>query len=185
MGQRMPDVPIVYGDDCVAVWPAGKTPKYLYLRPLLIETCPGAPKLAPNGRVFTLTQHPTAACVFSYDSADWDVSADLNAIPDKTSILINSKAPVETYFGEQHPETIEEGKVYHNNYVGCPVGRGGFNGIIAITWTPQATELLENIVIEKGTDLFMELFPLPDGKLVYKFCRLQDATNVKILFEPD
>ncbi|GAH76571.1 unnamed protein product, partial [marine sediment metagenome] len=33
-------------------------------------------------------------------------------------------------------------------------------------------------------DLFMELRPLPDGKLVYKFCRLRDATNIKILFEP-
>ncbi|GAI90859.1 unnamed protein product, partial [marine sediment metagenome] len=32
MGQPMPDVPIEYGNDCLARFPAGKTPKYLYAR---------------------------------------------------------------------------------------------------------------------------------------------------------
>lgn len=185
MGQRMPDIPIEYGDDCGFIWPAGETPKFLYIRFAGIEKCAAATKQSPNDRAFKLEQVEFFPCYFRYDSAEWGIGVDVNAGPNPTDILLMSKGPIEAYFSEQHPQKIVEGRVYHNDYGACPLGRGGKDGICVITWTPQATILLEAINLYKGPDLFMELWPLEDGKLVYKFCRLKDATNIKILYEPE
>lgn len=180
----MPDEPIIYGDDCLACFDAGETPKYLYVRFSGIVQCPAGPSIPPNDRVFKLTQNAEAACYYRYDSADWGIGVDLNAAPNPTDILLMSGDELWSYFSRQDPDKIEEGKVYSNDYVGCPAWRGGKDGICVITWSPQATEVLASINMAKGNNLFMELFPKADGKLVYKFCRLQDATNVAILYEP-
>lgn len=183
MGQRMPDEPIEYGDQDCTIWDPDETPKYLYIRFSLIEKCPAAAEMPPNDRCFKLTQVIDHPCYYRFDDATWGIGVDLNAAPDPTDILLMDKAGPEAYFSEDHPQVIVEGRVYHNDYAACPLGRGGKNGICVITWSPQATKLLEDIVIGKGDDLFMELRPLANGNLVYKFCRIAESTNIKILFE--
>lgn len=37
--------------------------------------------------------------------------------------------------------------------------------------------------MEIANDLFMEMRPLEDGNRVYKFCKLEDATNIAILYD--
>lgn len=188
MGQRMADKPIVYGDDCLAAFDAGKTPKYLYARFSQIVQCPDLPPgpnfIPPNDRVFKLTQDEGVPCRWAYESSPWYVEFDVYSGPVRTVLYIRNMLSGTWYFSANETGPPDEGIVYNNTYFTCTTLVWGTGGIATVTWTPQATDLLASLNMAKANDLFMELFPRDDGKLVYKFCRLQDATNVKILFEP-
>lgn len=188
MGQRMRDVPIVYGNDCLRGWDAGKTPKYIYLRFSLIVKCPDwdevVYQIPPNDRVFKLTQDETHSCLWEVTTTGWHVILDLQFDYPNTIVWLEYMPTGGVYFFDVVPLPFDEGVVYHNKNLDCEQGRPSYSGIAVLTYTPQATDLLKAINITKGDDLFMELFPLDDGKLVYKFCRIAESTNIKILFEP-
>lgn len=184
MGQPMPDEPHKYGNDCLLKFDAGKTPKYLYARFSKIETCPLAPAIAPNDRTFTLTQHASIPCLWEHNGPIWLVSFEFILVSVLSRLWLKHIATGSEYFLQDEPGYIDEGFVFHNGYVACAGVRQGIKGLGVVTWTQQATELLEKINMQRAADLFMELRPRADGKLVYKFCRLQDATNISILFEP-
>lgn len=188
MGQPMPKVEIEYGVDCLAGWDAGKTPKYLYARFSKIVQCPDLPAgkayIPPNDHAFTLTQVEDVPCRWVYERSPWYVQFTVSPDPAEATFYIRNMLSGTWYFSARPSCPPGEGEVYHSTYFTCTTYVWGIEGIGVVTWTPQATELLKSINMEKAADLFMELFPLPDGKLVYKFCRLQDATNISILFEP-
>ncbi len=184
MGQRMPDEPIEYGDNCAAGWTPGLTPKYVHARFAGIEKCPDPNLIPPNDRSFKLTQEEFAPCDWWYESGAWRVEFMVAAAPDFVWLTLTDHEAGVTHFEAVIPGPPVDGHVYHNENLVCGGALGGINGIAVVTWTPQATQLLKDINLTKGKDLFMELFPKPDGNLVYKFCRLQDATNIKVLFEP-
>ena len=188
MGQRMPDEPIEYGTDCLACFPADKTPKFVYVRFALVEICPGIldPNCItpPNDRLFKLAQVNGYPCQFRYDTDPWHIFWTFSAgSPAKSSIHLRDWSDA-VYFAALPDACLPEGTVIHNDLVGCVLHDCARAGIAVVTWTPQATALLEAINMAKGERLFMELFPLDNGKLVYKFCRLKESTNIKILFEP-
>jgi len=188
MGQRMPDKPIDYGTNCVDCFDTDKTPKFVYVRFSLIEICPGEldPNCItpPNDRLFKLEQVDGYPCQFRYDTEPWHIFWTFSAgAPAKSSIHLRDWSD-SIYFAALPAACLDEGTVIHNDLVGCVLHDCAHGGICCVTWTPQATELLEAINLKKAYDLFMELFPLEDGNLVYKFCRLKDSTNIKILFEP-
>ncbi len=185
MGQRMPDVPIEYGSDCLLKFNAGETPMYLYARFSKLEKCPAAVSTPPNDRMFKLTQAPGAPCLWAYDTATWYIWMEFIAFPVSTRLHILHRPSGDNYFTNQVMAYIDEGHVFTNEYNACGLQVGAIGGIGVVTWNPQATKLLKDINMKKAADLFMELRPLVNGKLVYKFCRLQDATNISILFEPD
>jgi len=189
MGQRMPDEPIIYGDDCALGWPADETPKYVYARFSGLVKCPDNPptffSTPPNDRVFKLTQLEGQPCKWRYTSSTWVVDYQLTAGPLTTHLFLTNADDLSAYFLDQPTPIQKEGYVFHNQYVACPGFLGAHLGIAVVTWSPQATDILKAINIAKSESLFMELFPRDDGKLVYKFCRLQDSINIKILFEPD
>ncbi len=180
----MPDEPIEYGDDCLTGWAAGKTPKYVYARFSLVETCPGASLISPNDRVFKIPQEEFAPCEWFYDNTVWRVEFQIAAAPDFVHLTLTDVEAGVTHFEATVAGTPDEGHVYVNENVACDIAHEGKNGIAAVTWTPQATQLLEDINITKGDDLFLELWPLANGKLVYKFCRIDESTNIKILLDP-
>ncbi len=184
MGQPMPDVPIEYGDDCLAGWPPSETPKYVYARFSKIEKCPDPMLIPPNDQVFKLTQDEFNPCDWFYQGSVWRVEFQVAADPDFVWLWLMDPETNIPYFEETPAGPPIEGHVFHNEIIACDAFHGGKNGIAVVTWTPQATDILKLINMEKAADLFMELRPREDGKLVYKFCRLQDATNIKILFEP-
>lgn len=188
MGQPMPDVPHVYGVDCLAGWDAGETPMYLYARFSLIIQCPqwNGPEhtTPPNDRMFKMEQVDGIPCRWEYFGTKWFIQLTVAVDPLRVDFFLVNNDDGATYFGDSPLGHIVEGYVYHNDITFCEPFYGGAEGIAVVTWTHQATELLEAINMQRGNDLFMELFPLPDGKLVYKFCNLRDTTNIKILFEP-
>lgn len=180
----MEDKPIDYGDDCLTGWAAGKTPKYVYARFSGIETCPGASLISPNGRVFKIPQEEFIPCEWFYDDTVWRVEFQVAAAPNFVHLILTDVDAGVTHFEASVAMVPDEGHVYVNENVACDLAHEGKNGIAVVTWTPQATALLESINMTKGADLFMELFPLANGKLVYKFCRIAESTNIKILYEP-
>jgi len=188
MGQRMPDKPILYGDDCNIAFDPGETPLHVYARFIGMIPCPDNPPTffatPPNDRTFNLTQDIAVPCRWSISTGPWDVVFWMTPAPLRTTLTIQNNDDMGNYFTGQPLGIKGEGFVIANEILACQPWTGSHLGIGVITWTPQATEILEAINMEKGEDLFMELFPLEDGKLVYKFCRLKDATNIKILFQP-
>ncbi len=184
----MPDEPILYGDDCLLGWAAGKTPKFIYVRFSKVYKCPDDPPTSyavpPNDRAFKLEQLVGHPCNWKYTGTNWQVIFAVTAPGPRMGIRLEHFPDGIVYFENSPVIGVDEGTVYNNRLIICGPIQGGFSGIAVVTWTPQATALLEAINLSKAQDLFMELRPLEDGKLVYKFCRLQDATNIKILFEP-
>lgn len=188
MGQRMPDRPHASGDDCLC-WAPGETPAYVYIRFSGIINCDPLPspncKIPPNDHKFTLTQDAISPCYYKYESPDWLVYAHLAwGVPIQTRIQLQDSG-FRMYFLSLDPSCLPEGSVVFNTLFCAPFGACAHGGMAVITWTHQATELLEAINMQKEYGLFMELFPLVDGNLIYKFCRKRDATNVLIELEPD
>ncbi|GAH22875.1 unnamed protein product, partial [marine sediment metagenome] len=188
MGQPMPDVPIEYGNDCLARFPAGKTPKYLYARFSQVVRCdPHTPPVChtpPNDVVFKLTQDAVSPCVFMYDQSGWIVTFYFAFDSPPVTYVQLQDALGYLYFSDFVPTPVDEGYVFHNDLTRCEAMECAHGGIAIVTWTDHATDILKAINMSKANDLFMEVFPTDDDKLVYKFCKLKDATNIKILFEP-
>lgn len=184
----MPDEPIAYGDDCASCFAAGKTPEFVYVRFITIVGCdragPPPQKIPPNDRLFKLPQHPTIPCEWYYNQSGWEVEyrAFFPATGGSYLDLYDENGML--YFRDHRDACEPEGTVFHNEILDCLGADYGSGGIAVVTWSPQATQLLEDLNIVKSADLFMELFPRPDGKLVYKFCRIAESSNIKILLEP-
>jgi len=188
MGQRMPPGPIEYGDDCLHCFAAGKTPKYVWARFSQILQCPDVPPkicgIPPNDRVWKLTQDAVLPCWYQLVTGGWILDythrSPVTHLAELSVIDPNGR----DIFYKNMPACQSEGTLFHNAWIDCIGWNCGHLGFGIVTWTEHATAILELINMEKAQDLFMELHPRADGKLVYKFCRLEDATNIKILFEP-
>lgn len=189
MGHRMKDEPHVYGNDCLIGFPGGETPMYIWVRFSSIVVCdywpPETYGTPPNGRVFKLTQDATYACLWEYAGAEWHVILDLQFDPPNANLWLEYVPDGWPYFLDTVDTPLDEGTVYNNHLDNCAGPTGAITGIATVTWTQEATNLLEALNMQRAYDLFMELHPLIDGNKVYKFCRLGDATNIAIEFEPD
>lgn len=189
MGQRMPLVPHIYGNDCIRGFPAGKTPKYIYARFSLMVKCPDAPPIfypiPPNDRVFKLTQDPEDACWWWYRIDPWYVGFEYRSFPNRTIFVLLHEPLPAWYFHIVEPLITDEGHVFHTDLDECLWDVGATGGIATVTWIHEATDILESINMQRADDLFMEMRPLENDNKVYKFCRRRDATNISILFQPD
>jgi len=184
----MPPVPIEYGDDCGVCFASGETPEFVYIRFGLMEACnpvivPPC-RTAPNDRPFKLTQVNGIPCQYRYDIDPWHVFWSFKVGGPPLGALQLRDWLNRIYFAAIPAQCLAEGTVIHNDIFGWVGNACVANGIAVVTWNPQATKLLADINMKKARALFMELRPIVDGKLVYKFCRLQDITNISILFEP-
>lgn len=189
MGQRQNQDEIVYGDYCGFISPPEKTPKYIYVRFSNVVKCTYYPGIEletpPNDRVFKLTQDTDYACWWVGDIADWHLVVDLQFNPGKVIIWLTYLPTARVYFYSLTDSPLKESYVYHNIYDDCPGGDVAVGGFAVITWRLECLALMKALNIKTEKDLFMELHPLCDGNLVFKFCRLKDATNIAIKLEPD
>ena len=188
MGQRMPDIPIEYGSDCLDCFPAGETPKYLYVRFAEIEKCSNAWCVGfpppPNDRCFKLIQQPGTPCLWTYPGSDWQIQYYAKIVPPTNSRLTVDSLPIQrNYFRGWTPAFVICQQFFQNQNT-CVLNTCGVGGQAIITSSKEASDILESINLSKSSDLFLELFPLSGAKLVFKFCKLQDSTNIAILFEP-
>lgn len=185
MGQRQDKEEIVYGDDCLLMFDPDKTPKHIYARFSNIKTCPGAPAAAPNDRTFKLTQVPGSPCFWVHDIGDWYVSFHYFE-PEKISRLFIRYEPThDRFFWDTIEEYVGEGYTFYNEYNECVGVQMGIGGTAVLTWKLESLKVMRLLNIKPQHDLFMEMRPLVDDNRVYKFCRLEDATNIAIEYEPD
>lgn len=188
MGQRHKDE-IVYGDDCLTCFEEGKTPKYVYARFSRVKKCDifeceGYPS-PPNDRVFKLTQVEGHPCRWVYESDDWKVSYYAVMPPTFGAQLVVLQKPdwISYFYGWTYPG--DECETFFKNKNTCAEGECGIGGNGIITWRLESIAILKSLNIKAMSDIFMEMRPLVDGNRVYKYCRLQDGTNIAIEFEPD
>lgn len=196
MGHREDKDVIVYGDDCnkgevlaKPLWANGETPKYVYVRFSGIQRCEtprcvGVP-LAPNDRVFKLTQTVPDSCLWMH-LGDWEVTWSLLAgLPQHVFFDLFWRPWMAHYFYADY-ETDGDNARFTHNQVGCgDANTCGYGGVATVEFGKESMEIRESLNIAASDKLFMEMHPLVDGNRVYKYCRLRDATNIKIEFEPD
>lgn len=196
MGQRTDDPEFEFGANCglgtglaAPLWLINETPKLVYARFSMIEKCDidsciGRP-IPPNDRVFTLEQTPGDPCWWAYHG-DWDVAWLLRfAPPTFAQFVLHHPASDRTYFYDDFNANDRDPRFTHNTLTCTPWFDCGFNGVCCIRWGPEAKKILEDLNITYEYDRFMELWPRDDGKMVYKFCRIKESTNIKILFDPN
>ncbi len=187
MGQRQNQSDIVYGEDCLAGFDAGKTPKYVYARFADVVKCTigvvPEPPIPPNDKAFKLTQTEGNACLWTYFSDVWNIWFEVLADPLRTTLALYFSDYIYFYFGDLADVPPEEGFIYANDIDTCDTGAGAKDGIAVVTWRLLSLTVLGLINIETANDLFLELFPVVGDHLIFKYCKLQDGTNVKILYE--
>ena len=195
MGQRQDSPDYDFGPDCNRVeqlvyplWGDGETPKYVYMRFSLLEKCT---KIAcdphphpPNDRVFRLTQEPGDSCWWAYHG-DWEVAWQFRpGLPKTVEFRLNLPFPALWYFDHMFNPDVFDSRFAFNHLNCLTPSVCAHGGFACVRWGPEAETILSGLNMTYESDLFMELWPLVDGKIVYKFCRLEDATNIKILFDP-
>ncbi len=196
MGQRMDEPDIVYGYDCTLgegfdppLWEHGKTPKYVYARFSNVkkctkEICVPYPS-PPNDRVFKLEQWSVNHCYWIYDS-EWWLRWRLHLPYPINSQLTLTKGVVGPHYFDQtfHPNAVPAW-CFHNE-LDCELpGVCGYDGIGIITWGIKARAILKDLNIGLDYKLFMEMRPIENCMQVFKFCRVQDGTNIAIKYDPD
>ncbi len=195
MGQRMDKPDIVYGNRCTLgeqlaapLWLPGETPKYVYMRFSEIklcdtERCEGYP-VPPNDRVFKLTQSDVDACFWNY-VGDWAVEWQLRQVVGTWVSFGLYYPPGMAWYFQDDFKTQGDGARNGFNRCTCePFNMCGVGGIAVVSWQLEAMAILNSLNMKALSDIFMEMRPLVDGNRVYKFCRLKDATNIAIEYEP-
>lgn len=167
---------------------AGEAPKYLYARFSELIKCPDIPprfyKIPPNDRVFKLTQSDINPCLWRYEDDTWITYVIVLPPPGKAEFHLIDKPLNYAYFIKTIEIPLEEGEVHHNEARAC-IWNAAHLGTGVVTWRLESIKILADLNIETANDLFMEMRPLVDGNKVYKYCRLQDATNIAIEYESD
>lgn len=188
MGQRQDKDEIVYGDDCLTCFEEGETPKYVYARFSNVRKCVefeciGMPS-PPNDRAFKLTQMVDHPCWWRFEDDDWRVTYyAVNPPTYGAQLVVLQKPDWISYFnGTTLPGS--ECETFFDNENTCAEGECGSGGIGLVTWRLESLGIMDSLNIKTQNDLFMEMRPLADGKRVYKYCKLKDATNIAIKYEP-
>lgn len=184
MGQRQDKTEIEYGANCIGGFPVNETPKYLYARFSGLTKCPDPMRIPPNDHVFKLTQEEMFPCEWAYKSTSWEVWFQVALAPNFVFFWLIDPETNVVYFEETPPGLPDEGHTYLNDIDTCDAFHGATGGIATVTWRIETISLMDLINMKIADDVFMEMRPLVDGNRVYKYCRLKDGTNVKILYEP-
>lgn len=166
-----------FGDDCLACWPAGKTPRYVKLFLAGIQRgddwvpANGQP---PNG-YWDLEQSDVDPCNFfnmheGFPAIAWRPSAFLE------QLNVVAEGPASAFWARLQP--------------GCrrwyfPLAQGPehthFWGGTAFFSTPQIlSDVIESVTPLFDPDPRMECFPMEDEKVAVRYAGKRDATNVMI-----
>lgn len=194
MGQRMESPDYEFGDDCnlgevlaAPLWLDGETPRFIYMRFSQIQLCDipacvGNP-LPPNDRVFKLEQNAIDKCLWEYD-IDFYIYWRLFSVPPTwTEFDLYHRPTNKHYFTADRDANASDPRFALNEASCVNPNTCGSGGQACVRWGPEAETVLENLNMTYERDLFMELWPLDDGRMVYKFCKRSELTNVKILYD--
>lgn len=185
MGQ--PTEPFEYGEDCLCCWPEGETPSKVYISFEGLESCDKAPGVIPlpfNG-VVAVPQSEEENCNFDRDFDGFHFTW-------ASCLGLRSTCRQLWYYEEMfHDVKHADCKIYFENVLNC-IGEhihaeGGNATIMFHTGTNDHSigSLLNAINMEPDPKTKFEFWPAKEGRIMVRFARKKDATNILILVEPE
>lgn len=174
-----------YGDDCAACFPAGETPLQLYARFSGMSKCPGmggAPD-PPNLKIFVLTQHALAPCVWSGTDGVFDVFWRANWGGGAGHSHLNLRVELWGDYFDTIPGDIDSCTMAFSNQSVCNGGVAATGGAGAVYTTLEAAAAGQAMNIQASDRLNVEVFPVDGDHTVFKYCHKPSSTNIKIKYE--
>ncbi len=176
---------IEYGNDCLictGLFPAGKTPKYIYIVFEGIEKCEGAFHDPPNGQKFVLEQHPLDHCTW-YNSSHPSIYIIVSFTELWTLVEANFLDPPDEFFNslETASPCVKESI---SNATDCE-GWSYFNGTAKLFW--EADGIPYQIAVTMGftnqSEVLSDRLECGIDHEVIKLCRRCDKTNCLFLVD--
>ncbi len=180
-------VATAYGDNCLCCWDAGETPLSVYISFGEIEHCQlGDPvPAAPINDSFEIPQDPGDPCVWLDSIGPWHFRWE--ACWGGDSNCFQTWQIWDCFQGNQNFNCAN----YFDNILGCGAAFvSGTHGHAAIVYNTGPTDhsigsLLAAINMEPHAETKFEFWPASEEKIVVRFARKSDATNILILVEPE
>lgn len=175
--------PVEYGDDCLACYPADKTPLKLWASVTGImpgELEPVGGWHCPNG-LYLLTQSDVRAC--TWKSLSWPEVCSLILDSPWATFGLQDKNGRQAFYKQyfeacvfDFPNAMD---IWDDNYY---YGGGVSIRPVSSDESTDIISVMELLNIEPGSKALAEFFPVSDSETVYKYCRKSGKTNIKIKF---
>lgn len=182
------DVPVIeYGPDCnrcPVQFPAGETPRFVYVYFDGIVDCGRSHHPAPNGQTFVLEQIPPNPCNWYSDGDIWKVDWLPNRIGAGDSLLTLLDHHGAAFFSGSELKCPSDPAIMQNDMHACAGFFAGSEGLALVTRHQQVIALVVQFGLEAGIHLMWEVFHHPDGGIVHKFADLHQRTNIRFKLEP-
>lgn len=170
------------GDDCLLIYPAGETPKYLLAVFTQIEMCPGI-LLEPRNGTFILTQDPILPCVWERVEG----ILHIHYIVDINGSRLSSWRALIPYFNSH---SDEPGMDNFANEVNCggapPVIAPGFGYVDLFDYPGRAYQQAHDFNFMPIPWTKFDVYACPDEPAyvsVRRFANVRTPTNIQIKFD--
>ncbi len=182
-----PTLPGPFCDNCHTCHPDGETPCQKYISYTAITDCKegGGIFPPPLNEVIVIDQIVDEAC-------EWDKDFDDYHFHYRSAILagsfVNQKYFASFFFDSFNAENC---KTRFSNNLVCGIGGAfGGGGEAAVMWNGGPADgsvgsLLNSINMEPHEKTKFEFWPASEERIVVRFARKKDATNILILVEPE
>lgn len=179
----IPAVPVEYGDDCLACYPAGKTPLKIWasvtgIKPGELEPVGGWH--CPNG-FFLLTQDEILPCKWSCES--WPEICQLTLDTPWATFGLQDKNGQQAFYKQYFQACAWDFEnaidIWDDNFY------YGGNCSLKACLDDEDTDLIsvmKLLNIEPSAKLLCEFFPISDSQGIFKYCRKSDKTNISVKF---
>lgn len=182
----LPTEPDPPGNDCLCCWPEGQTPSIVYISFEGLESCNKAPGIIPppfNGNV-QLSQQEESPCNFLHEFDNFTFTY--------FSCEGGNTSCHQLYWFEEmfFDFTDSDCDIALTNILDCVAehihAQGGY---ASVAWNLGPTDhsigsLLNSINMEPHAKTKFDFWPASEERMVVRFARKSDATNILILVEP-
>ena len=166
------EYPPEFGIDCSLCYPAGETPKYLYLNIAGIELCPAASPSLPSPANGLWRLEPSAPCIWSFDNASYGLILVRSV---GTSFLtISSISPDFVQFFASGNQCQTE---YDTNEEHCGISNY-FGGSVKIYTQRKEFYLSLNLDILSDKNAWLDLFNETSSGYIERIVNPKDNTNI-------
>lgn len=175
-----PSAPI-YGDDCLTCFPAGLTPKHLYIMAGGIDFGDNwLPFMGlPNNGLWFMTQDVVTPCTWQGPAGPLGY-ARLQFLVGRTVLLIVTDPPISCYLSD----VLSACRRWSDNDYDVPAGNQFYGGHARIFTPTEIQELIESFTPVVDPDPLLRVDPLADERFVISYIDRWGDTKIKMLIDP-
>ena len=178
----LPDEPPEYGDDILHVFPAGKTPKYIYATFHGIIKRAGTPAEGPYNATFKLTQHPTITRRYVLTPGPPIISVDFETT--YTFVTFETVTAIGVFLKVTYSVGV---LFFANAWQETPPVGGYYDGICILSWVRESDgsilDAADLFGIQASDTLYGQALPDSDSQLLFAFA--DDAARLKMRIKKD